>query len=466
MNHACPSIARCQRGLPGLLAIFACFLECGGGGALAAEVAAVAPGVSFRRDVAPILLKQCQGCHGPEKSKGKFRLDSFERLTKAGESKAAPVVAGKAEGSEIFRLIATGDEEDRMPKKGAALPAGQVTIIRQWIDEGARFDGPDPAASLVEDEEHPAPPEVYPQPVAVTALAFSPDGKELAVGGYHEITLWNPADGTLVGRIKKLGERTYGLAYSPDGKLLAAADGTPGVFGEVRLCDPAARKAGKVLERISDVMLVVRFSPDGTRVASGGADNAVKVFDVVSGKRELLIEQHADWISDLAFSPDGLRLVTASRDKSARVFDAKSGAMLSAFLGHEDFVSGVAFNADGKVIYSAGRDRKIRMWTAADAKQMDRLTRFDGEPFKLEAGLRMLFCSCADGTVRQYTQENLELVRAYPRSSDWVYSIAIDAKNRRLAAGSYSGQVQVWDMDKGTVVSGFLAAPGMVGRKR
>jgi len=81
--------------------------------------------VSFRRDVAPILLKQCQGCHGAEKSKGKFRLDSFERLMKAGESKDAPVAAGKPGASAIYRLITAKDEDDRMPQKADPLPAAQ-----------------------------------------------------------------------------------------------------------------------------------------------------------------------------------------------------------------------------------------------------------------------------------------------------------------------------------------------------
>jgi dipeptidyl aminopeptidase/acylaminoacyl peptidase len=419
--------------------------------------------VSFRKQIAPILLKRCQGCHGAEKAKGAFRLDTFERLNKAGESKTAPVVAGKAGASHLYQLLTTGDEDDRMPKKGDALPAGQVALIERWIEEGAKFDGPDPKAelaSMVEDTEHLAPPEVYPRPVAITALAFSPDGKELAAGGYHEITLWNPADGKLAGRIKKLGERVYGLAYSPDGKLLAAADGTPGIFGEVRLCEPAARSAGKMLERISDVMLVVRFSPDGSRLAAGGADNAVHVYGVKSGKRELLIEQHADWVSDLAFSPDGARLATASRDKSARVFDSKTGAMISAFLAHEDFVSGVAFGDDGKMIFSAGRDRRIRMWNGADGKGSKTIARLDAEPFKLQASGGMLFSTCADGVLRQYSQRKLELVREYPRAGDWVYSIAVDAKNGRVATGCYSGEIKVWDLASGKLISGFVAAPG------
>lgn len=420
--------------------------------------------VSFQKEIAPILMNKCQGCHGPEKSKGAFRLDTFERLNKAGESNAAPLVAGKSKASHLYQLITTADDDDRMPKKGDPLGSAEASLIQHWIDQGAKFDGPDPTAelaTLVKEPEQPDPPAIYPSPVAITALAFSPDGKELAASGYHEITLWNPADGKMLGRIKGLGERVYGLAYSPDGKWLAAADGTPGVFGEVRLCDPEARSAGKRLERISDAMLAVRFSPDGKQIAAGGADNAVHLYDAATGKRELLIEQHADWVSEICFSPDGTKLATASRDKSARVFDCKTGATISAFLAHEEFVSGVAFGDDGRTIYSAGRDRKLRMWQTTDAKASAKVIKFDAEPFKLLASGGMLFSTCADGVVRQYSQQKLDLVREFPAMGDWVYAVAVDVKNGRLAAGCFNGRVRVWGIEKGTVIASFTAAPGL-----
>jgi dipeptidyl aminopeptidase/acylaminoacyl peptidase len=420
-------------------------------------------GVSFSRDVAPVLVKQCQACHGPEKAKGKYRLDSFARLIKAGESDEAPVVAGKPEESHLYKLITAKDEDDRMPQKADALPAGQVLLVRQWIEQGAKFDGPDAGAALasyVEDQEHSAAPKVYRQPVPVTALAFRPDGGELAVSGYHEVTFWDPATGALVGRATKLVERTNGLAYSPDGTRLAIAGGTPGIMGEVRVCEPAKRDAGRALDKIADAMLVVRFSPDGKRLAAGGADNAIRLYDVQSGKRERLIEQHADWVMDLAFCADGTKLASASRDKSARVFDAKTGAMLASFLGHEEPVFGVAWAGDGKRVFSAGFDRKVRVWNVSDAKQVGEITGFGATPFRLEASDGFLFSSCADGVVRQYRMEKRDLVRAYEKAPDWVYCIAIDAQHHRLAAGCYNGEVRVWDTASGKLVSKFVASPG------
>ena len=419
--------------------------------------------VSFSQEIAPILFKQCQTCHGPSKSKGNFRLDSFDRLLKPGDSKASPIVSGKPDQSELYRLLVTDEEDDRMPKKGDPLSAEQIAQIKWWIEQGAKFDGGDRKAQLsilALDQRLPDPPEVYRQTVPITALAFSPNGSELAVNGYHEITLWHPEDGKLVGRIKKIAENTYALAYTPDGKWLAAACGTPGALGEIRICDPMNRSAGKVLERIPDIMLAARISADGKHLAAGGADNAIRVYDIATGKRELLIEQHADWVTDLAYNPDGSQLASASRDKSARVFDTKTGAMHAAFLGHEEPLFGVAWSDDAKLIFSAGRDRKVRVWTPTEAKPVDPIGGFDGEPFKLETDAGMLFVSGADGMVRQFSQDGRSLVRAYPGMSDWVFCIAVDRKNHRLAAGSYRGEVRIWDIASGKLLTTFVAAPG------
>src|SRR5205085_5202419 len=180
-------------------------------------------------------------CHGPEKNKGGYRLDTFEALAKAGSSKETSVNPGNPDASKLFQLITTTDEEDRMPQKNEPLPASDIVLIRRWITEGAKFDGPDSKAALVAiipPIRQPDPPEVYPSPAPVTALAFSPDGAELAASGYHEITIWSASHGHLLRRIRNLAQRTLCLAYQPKGVLLAAASGTPGKLGEVKLFDP------------------------------------------------------------------------------------------------------------------------------------------------------------------------------------------------------------------------------------
>lgn len=422
--------------------------------------------VSFSREVAPILVKQCQTCHGPEKSKSQYRLDTFERLSKPGKSKAAPIVAGSPAKSELYQLISTTDENDRMPQKADALPAAQIALIRRWIEQGAKYDAPNPAtplASIVGTTSYPDPPAVYSRPVPITAIAFSPDGRELAASGYHEITIWDPSDGKLVHRIKGLPERIWGLAYSPDGKQIAVAAGEPGISGELRLCDRDATTAGKTLERIGDMMLAVRFSPDGKRIAAGGADNAARIFDADSGKRLVLIEQHADWVTDVAFSPDGSKLATASRDRSARVFDAATGQMLAAHLNHQEAIFGIAWSDDGKEIYTVGRDPDLHVWNAADgnpvSKAEGKVFLTNSDSFKVATGDGKVFTCSADGIVREFEEGKASAMKSFPAAEDWVYCLALDPKTHHIAAGCHNGEIRIYDGDSGDLIEHFIAAP-------
>jgi len=424
--------------------------------------------VSFKNEVAPIVVERCQTCHNPEKNKGAYRLDSFETMMRAGESKKAPIVAGRPGESHLFQLITTNDEDDRMPAKGERLTAGQVSIIERWIKEGAKFDGPDAKAllvTLVPASGHPQAPAKYPRPVPIMALAFSADGKELTVGGYHEVTIWDPVSGQLRGRIGNIAQRTQRLAYSPDGTVLAAASGTPGKVGEVKLLDPVNRTILADLDRVGDMLFALAFSADGSRLACGGADNAIRVYDLKSRKRELLIEQHADWVLGVVFTPDGQNILSASRDKSARVLDARKGSVEHAYLGHEEIVYSVAVSGDGKTAYSAGKDKKIHLWSVKDGKKTGEITGFDEDVFSVVIGGDFLFACSADKKVRQFAVERRDLVRTYPEFADWVYSIAFDAKNNRLAAGSFGGEVRVWNVGDGSLVSSFIAAPGFEGKK-
>ena len=279
----------------------------------------VAQDVSFREDVAPILVKQCLTCHGEHKFKGEYQLHNFETLMQPGETGEAAIVPGKPDDSYLLQLLTDSDVGSRMPKDADALAVADIDVVRRWIAAGAKFDGTDKKEAIVSAViwKHPEAPASYPRPFPVTALAFSPDGKELAVGGHHEITIWNAEDGVLVRRIAGIAERTYALAYNNGGSLLAAASGTPGQLGEVKLLNPVDGKLVRHLASMTDCALGVAFSSDGKRLAACGADHNVRVFDVATGEQELQLDQHSDWVMDVAFSHDGAKLATASRDSTA-----------------------------------------------------------------------------------------------------------------------------------------------------
>jgi dipeptidyl aminopeptidase/acylaminoacyl peptidase len=424
--------------------------------------------IDFKRDIAPILVQKCVTCHNPEKSKGGYQLHTFEALLKPGESKEPSLVPGMAKESKLFQLITAKDAEDRMPQKDDPLPASQVTLIEQWINKGAEFDGPSrtmPLAALIAPTDHPAPPPVYPRPVPILALAFSPDGSELAAGGYHEVTLWNPANGTLLRRLTNAPQRIHALAFNPGGTLLAVGGGSPGILGEARLIDTASGRARRILATTRDVVLAVSFSPDGNQIAVGGADNTIRLFDVASGKQKWMAELHADWVMALAFSPDGKRLGSASRDKTVRLIDATQGELDFTYTGHNEPVFAVTFSPDGTNVCTAGRDKEIHIWRGSDGKKTNEIGGFDGEIYRVLWQEDEIISCSADAKVRIHRAKGKKprLERTLSGHADCVYAVAIDAKGKRIASGGYDGEVRIWDGVAGTLQQIFIAAPGVKG---
>ncbi len=419
--------------------------------------------VSFRKDIAPILLNNCLACHGPKKAEGSWRIDAYERVMAPGDSGANGFVAAKLDDSEAFRRIISEDKDERMPWDSDPLPAEQIALIKRWIEEGAKYDAEDPKAplfSIVPPPVHPSAPEAYPHTLPITAVAFNPDGSQLFVGGYHELTVWNPQDGQLLKRIGNVGQRIYALAFSPDGKTLAVGSGAPGSLGEVRLFEPTEGKLVKVLGSSGDVVFDVAFSPAGDRLAAAGADGIVRVFDPASGDEQLTITSHSDWVMAVAWSPDGSKLATASRDKTAKVFDSKTGDLAITYSGHGQPAKGVAFHPDGAEVFSSGSDNKVHQWKIADGKKTADVGSFGGEVFKLTASDAFIFATSADKSVRQYDRKSRNQVRAYAGHQDWVLSSAYHDGAKRLATGSFDGEVRVWNTEDGKPVATIVAAPG------
>src|SRR3954471_20686827 len=376
--------------------------------------------ISFKRDIAPVLLNNCLACHGPKKSEGGYRIDTFERLTAEGDSSQPGFKAKELEESEAFRRITSTDVKERMPLEGDPLPDDQVALLKRWIEAGLPFDGPDPKAALasyIPPPTHPAAPEVYRATMPITAVEFNADGSQILAGGYHEITVWNASNGTLVRRNGGVAQRTYAIHFSPDGQLLAVAGGTPGKYGEVRLLKPESGELVKVLGMTSDVVLDCAFNPQGDRLATAAADGLVRVFDVTSGSETLTISSHSDWVFAVAWDVEGNRLASGSRDKTAKVFDAKTGELLITYNGHNQPVRGVLFHPDGKQVYSSGSDNKLHRWAIADGKKAADAS-LGGEGYKLTAGGDSLFVASADNKVRQFNAADQKQIREFTGAKD------------------------------------------------
>lgn len=443
--------------------------------------------LSFINDVAPILKENCFACHDAKKRSGKLDMTTFEKLV-AGGAAGEGITPGKHADSEMFTLIVSEKERRMPPRKDnlSPVPKAQAEVIKKWIDQGAKLDaGLDPKADLVKELrvrwKSPPPPAKYPYPTIVNALVFTPDGKQLIIGGHHELTVWEAATGKLLKRIHTRAERAYAMSFLADGKL-AVAGGRPGQEGDVRIYDITA--TGKtegdvqVLDGVNDPKVMLKHlldsddsvlclavSPDGKRISSGGCDRTVRVWEYPSYKLEQSIENHADWVLGVVFSPDGKLLLTCSRDKTAKVWDLAAKESVLTFPEHQNPVFGVGVKADSKAGFSAGTDKQLRMWNATgEGKQIKVLGGHGDEILKLVQHPKepVMVTTSADKTVKVWNPETGANTKTLTGLTDHVFAAAISPDGKQVAAGGYDGEVRLWNVADGAVVKGFNASPGYV----
>lgn len=104
---------------------------------------AVKTGLTYEKDIKPILENSCLKCHGPEKPKSKYRVDSREAIIKGGDSDEAAIIPGKSEKSPLIHYVADLVVDMEMPPtdkrdKYPAWTKEQIALARAWIDQGAK----------------------------------------------------------------------------------------------------------------------------------------------------------------------------------------------------------------------------------------------------------------------------------------------------------------------------------------
>jgi WD40 repeat protein/serine/threonine protein kinase len=286
----------------------------------------------------------------------------------------------------------------------------------------------------------------------VTGLRFHPDsGALVTVGLDGTLQVWNLADRSAKPRvISRPAVRFHCVAVSPDGKRVAVG----GSDSAVRVWDTATWVEQPALRGHTGDVLSVRFAPDSLLVASGSRDHTVRLWDTATGKAVGVLPAHLDAVFALDFSPDGRALATASLDRSIQVVDVASGLESLILLGHGDFVTGVAFGPDGKTLVSSSWDQTVRLWDLT-ADRPHRLWRGHTGPVRTAAFAPHgggLATGSQDGTVRVWDSVTGAVRRVFGGNTGGVLSLALDADGGRLATVAGDRQVRVWDVATERVV--------------
>ena len=284
----------------------------------------------------------------------------------------------------------------------AFSPDGRVLASGGWDNTVRLWGMPEgePLKSLEGHTDH------------VTCLAFSPDGRVLASRS-DDITvrLWGIPEGKPL-KLKRLGEHDIysveGLVFSPDGRLLVIERR----FGQgmVWLWEMEMPEVEplKKLERYTDLVTCLAFSPDG-RVLAGGknfdGDGTVRLWRLPAGEPlKKKLKGHTRGVNCLAFSPDERVLASGSDDRTVRLWGLPAGEPLKELRGHTDAVMCLAFSPDGRVLASGSKDRMVRLWGMQT-----------GEPLRTLEG-----------------------------HTSWVHCLAFSPDGRVLASGSKDHTVQLW----------------------
>jgi roadblock/LC7 domain-containing protein len=218
---------------------------------------------------------------------------------------------------------------------------------------------------------------------AVNGVAFSPDGRLLAIASNDKTArLWDPATGEQLRTLTAHGGNVLGVAFSPDGRLLATASDFDGA---ARLWDPATGEQLRTLTGHTEWVRGVAFSPDGRLLATASNDKTARLWDPATGEQLRTLTGHDGQIHGVAFSPDGRLLATAGghRDNTARLWDPATGEHLHTLTGHTGPVNAVAFSPDGRLLATAASYERpwttARLWDPATGEHLHTLIGHSGD---------------------------------------------------------------------------------------
>lgn len=277
-------------------------------------------------------------------------------------------------------------------------------------------------------------------------IAYSPDGKILAVAEQNNILLYKIEKGafekvsTLIGHTDKVNS----ITFSPDSILLVSGSADRSVC----LWDIHTLKKTVTLGVHSGGVNSVAFSPDGLWLISGSADKTVCLWNTCALEKAPTLINHTGEVNSVAFSPDSLLFASGSTDNIIRLWKINTLKETITLAGHSSEVKAITFNPNGSSLASSSLDKTVRLWNTKTFKEMvilkGRTTHVNALAFTPNGVL--LACNCADDTVRLWYTKPFKKAACPKELGNNTDGIAFSPDGQKLCSARMDNTLNLWNV--------------------
>lgn len=243
--------------------------------------------------------------------------------------------------------------------------------------------------------------------------------------------------------IASTGAAAYQIRLSPDGSRLAIG----GKDAVVRIYEIETRKLEQSIATGQVEVNGVSFSPDGKRLASAGDDGTVRVWDLADGAEILRIQAHDRLAYQSLFTHDGETIISCGRDPVVRQWNARTGKALETFVGHDVAVEHLAVSRDGKLLASAGNKGRLWIWDLTTNKSLVQVSNIYISPFSgtdFSPGAEWFATGELSRHLRVFKTSTGREVAVATQLDD-IHCLAITPDGRFIATGDEAGVVCLWE---------------------
>jgi WD40 repeat protein len=288
----------------------------------------------------------------------------------------------------------------------------------------------------------------------VLSVAFSPDGKLLALGDTNgEIRLYQVSDWKQLLTCKGHANWVLSVAFSPDGRTFASSS----TDSNVKLWEVTTGKCLQTFQGHDNEVWSIAFSPDNKILLSGSDDHTIKLWSVCTGECLRTFQGHTSWVCSVAFSPDGQMLLSGSDDHTIGLWKINTNECLKTFLGHRDGIRTITVSPDGELLATGSEDRTVKLWNVNTGECLKTFHGHSNEVYSVAFNQQgnLLISGSFDQTVKLWNVNTGECLKTFHGHSSCVFSVSFSPQEDFLVSGSQDQTVKLWNVSTGECLKTF-----------